>query len=83
MSNFWGAVHTTAFFAARHAQQLPFFAWPGGQKPLPGPPCGAATTPESGTYTAQPPSIAAPSDRMRRIFFIVLSGGGSAPVLPG
>ncbi len=73
----------TGLFAARRAQQLPFFACPGGQKPLPGPPCCAATTPASGTYTAQPPSIAAPSDRMRRIFFMVCSGGGSAPMLPG
>jgi len=30
-------------------QQLPFFAWPGGQNPLPGPPWGRAAGPLSGT----------------------------------
>lgn len=41
-------------------QQLPFLAWPGGQKPpWPPPAPGSITTEPLGVYTAQPPSNAA------------------------
>jgi len=44
------------FPRASYTQQLPFFACPGGQNPLPGPPCGATTTGGPGTYATHPPS---------------------------
>ena len=50
-------------------QQLPFFAWPGGQKPPRPPPWpGSTTTEPLGVYTAQPDNRAANKVNARSIF---------------
>lgn len=53
-------------------QQLPFLACPGGQNPLPGPPCGRTTTPgSSGMYTAHPVSTPEAIAKAMMIFFML------------
>ncbi len=50
-------------------QQLPFFAWPGGQKPPRPPPWpGSTTTEPLGVYTAQPVNRAANKVNPRSFF---------------
>lgn len=81
-----GRPQAPSVFHLASRQQFPFFACPGGQKPLPGPPwgppCGTTTTPgESGTYSAQPPSRATPAVRTQKIFFMGFLEEGLAPFL--